>query len=343
MKTSIRRLSALVLTVMLLCAACAAEAMELSSVEAVRLHISQTAPETLDLSKLPLSFEDIAALVDEYPAIRFTYHVDIFGVPVRSDQAHASLDGASLTEDYSIDGLCQRLRYLPELKQLDMFTYKLSHDEMNLLHDCRPDMRFGWTMHVGMWDVRTDAVVFSTRNSPESRRYKSKNFDPLRYCYQIKALDLGHNNIQDVSFIGELTGLRVLILADNSIKDITPLANLRELEYAELFMNKISDLSPLMDNPNLLDLNISWNKAKDYTPLMTCVNLERVWYAKNGLDEQAREALMSAFPNAHFEFFSSSSTGYGWRVHERYDVIKEMFAKFEYSPFPGHGYADDNR
>ena len=70
----------------------------------------------------------------------------------------------------------------------------------------------------------------------------------LKYCTDLRALDIGHQAITDLSVIGEhLTELRVLIIADNKVTDLTPLSNLRHLHYLEFFVNRVSDLSPLAE------------------------------------------------------------------------------------------------
>ena len=44
----------------------------------------------------------------------------------------------------------------------------------------------------------------------------------LQYCTDLIALDLGHNGIDDLSWLEPLQNLQLLILSDNRMKDITP-------------------------------------------------------------------------------------------------------------------------
>ena len=221
---------------------------------------------------------------------------------------------------------------LPKLAKVDMFDTELTDEDMEYFFYTYPEIRFGWTLHVGRWYIRTDAEAFSTLKTPESSRFKTGHFEKLKYCYQLKALDLGHNSIDDISFLEGLTELRVLILADNKIKDISPLKNLPNLQYAELFMNYISDLTPLSGNPNLLDLNLTYNRIYDWTPLKSCPNIERLWFGENGIDKEMRKEIEAFFPNTKI-IYSTGSTGYGWRNHPRYDVIYEIFHTGNYIPF----------
>jgi Leucine-rich repeat (LRR) protein len=71
----------------------------------------------------------------------------------------------------------------------------------------------------------------------------------LKYLKNLKYLDVGHNAIDDLSFLYDLPELRILIVADNYvtdyITDLTPIASLKHLQYLEVFTNNITDLSPL--------------------------------------------------------------------------------------------------
>jgi hypothetical protein len=80
-----------------------------------------------------------------------------------------------------------------------------------------------------------------------------------KYCQHLRAADLGHNELTDLTRLGKLTELEVLILADNpNLVDASPLANLTNLHYLEFFMNhKVEDFSFLNSLTNLEELNLS--------------------------------------------------------------------------------------
>jgi len=301
-----------------------------ATVEEVAAYIERTGTTEVDIRPCSFSFEEVKSLIDKYPKIQWRYRIALYGQDVDSEQGSVDL-GAAIVK--ATEEMHERLPYLPELERLDLYESRLSNAEMKKLYEAFPNITFGMSFPIGRRTVRTDIEAFSTLNTPEGPRRSSAQYEPFRYCFQLKALDLGHNNIKDIGFLADLTQLKVLILADNSISDISPLKNLTNLVYVELFMNEIADISPLANNPHLIDLNLTHNKVKDYTPLLTCPNLERVWIAKNYLSKQSQDELKEAFPNARFEFLGADSTGYGWRAHERYFVIKEMFDTFVYMPF----------
>ena len=100
---------------------------------------------------------------------------------------------------------------------------------------------------------------------------------------------MGHNAIDDLSFLYDLPELRILIVADNYITDLTPIASLKHLQYLEVFTNNITDLSPLSGLTELLDLNICYNKIRDVTPLFPLKQLERLWLRDVYLTAEQRQ------------------------------------------------------
>ena len=151
-------------------------------------------------------------------------------------------------------------------------------------------------------------------------------------------MHLGHNAVTDISFVENLTDLKVLILALNGIEDIIPLANLRQLEYLEIFRNKIRDLSPLEGMYSLLDLNLSYNYVSDYSPLYSLSALERLWlyqsngYNKGQMDRSTLREIRAQLPGCDVNGVSGGTNG-GWREHPRYPVIFDIFKTSVYKPF----------
>ena len=131
----------------------------------------------------------------------------------------------------------------------------------------------------------------------------------------------------DLSVIGEyLTELRVLILADNKITDLSPLANLKHLHYLEFFVNRVTDLSPLAECRELVDLNISYNYGiYDITPLLDLPLLERLWLESCPISDAKVDILREKYPNSKIVKYGKGSVDQGWRTHERYYNMIDMF------------------
>ena len=232
------------------------------------------------------------------------------------------------------------LNRYPGLRKVDMFGTPVWAGQIEELTAKFPQIEFGWTIAFGdNHTVRTDATAFSTLHLSGSEVHYTRDLSLLRYCKNLRALDFGHNAVNDISWLSELTELRVLIIAINRIEDITPLAALKKLEYLELFNNYITDLSPLAGLTHLMDLNIGYNKIRDFSPLYGMTSLRRLWLYnsvdRNGTEipPEVMEALKEALPDCLIDDRSMPTLG-GWREHPHFDVIHEMFRSPDgYQPF----------
>ena len=228
------------------------------------------------------------------------------------------------------------LDQLPALRQVDMFATPVNRRQIEELVSRFPQIEFGWTIHIAADHyIRTDATAFSTLHG-ECAGHSSKDFEVLRYCKSLLALDIGHNDVTDLKFLRELPQLRVLILADNPIHDIAPLAELKNLEYLELFSCQFYDITPLTALPRLLDLNISNNpNMYQYGKLLELSpTLKRLWVSGMGVyfSPERLAEMRSVLPLAVFST-TDHPTANGWREGEHYEKIYEMFHTGVYQPF----------
>lgn len=237
----------------------------------------------------------------------------------------------------NFDAFEQFLDRLPDLRRVDMYATHMGRKRVERLSERYPQIEFGWTLSVGEHSIRTDQTAFSTLHDGYVTRHTSKELEVLRYCRHLRALDLGHNALTDISFLAELTELRVLILADNRIEDISPLAGMEQLEYVELFRNRVKSLEPLAGKRQLMDLSINQNRLTSLEPLQEMPWLRRLWLRACGNEETvlspaALEALQAALPQTQIDAVSLGTDG-GWRSHPHYDVVYEMFKGKTYLPF----------
>ena len=271
------------------------------------------------------------------------------GVTVSEDAVYVDFGETAVSD---LDGLADFLAQLPNVRQVDMYANRMTRAECDALAGRFPEIRWGWTLVIQARDhrhlVRTDATAFSTLHNNRSTQHTSEDFEILRYCWNLKALDIGHNSVTDIEWIRDLPDLRVLILACNRIEDISPLADLHMLEYAELFKNRIEDLTPLMGLTHLLDLNICFNRVHDWEPLMGMTWLKRLWCYRSGwywvhneIPRDVVRALKAALPDTEVDSSHYSTAG-TWRyinsrrMHPHYEVITHIFGAD--SRHPGTGY-----
>ena len=250
------------------------------------------------------------------------------------DLGNVSVGGKEFYQFYEF------LAQLPNLKRVDMFNTRIRADRIAELTERFPGIEFGWTMAVGDHAVRTDMTAFSTLHSDASPRHGDDVISLLKYCKNLKALDLGHNAVTDLSFLYELPNLKVLILVDNKFTDITPVASLKKLEYLEIFFNNVTDVSAVKDLDKLLDLNICFNRIQDVSVLKGMTWLKRLWISHstdrnpmNNVDPAVVEEIRAALPDTLVDSTAKSSIGNYWRDHPHYKVLREMFRTQTYIPF----------
>jgi hypothetical protein len=207
-----------------------------------------------------------------------------------------------------------------------------------------PNVKFVWLIRVGAWELRTDIKAFSkgNRRTFEGGRYvggktnfTSADLEPLKYCTDLIALDVGHGSrITDLSVLQYLPKLRFLIVAMNKITTIEDLKYCPDLEYLEIFQNLISDWSPLLSLPKLTHLNCSTNYSKgeggekhypDYTVLKQMTQLQRVWIIRCNLSAEQIADLRAALPDAVINTIGGHSTDNGWRDSDLYREMQGLF------------------
>ena len=166
-------------------------------------------------------------------------------------------------------------------------------------------------------------------------RHTSEELYPLRMCTRLKALDVGHNYLTDVSFLNGLTELEVLIISPNyGLEDISPVANCKKLVYLECFNTPITDLSPLAGLKDLRDLNLTRDSlVTDISPLYDLPNLQRVWWGEmRKVPMDQKKAMREKHKGCKFVMVYDPTDG-GWRNHSHFKELHSFFRTGEYIPF----------
>lgn len=254
-------------------------------------------------------------------------------ITVAKDAEYIDL-GRLKVENY--DAFEAFLDQLPNLKRVDMYTTHVFKGQAARLSSRYPHIEFGWTLYFGDHTIRTDQTAFSTLHDGLGRGHTSADMEVLRYCKNLRALDLGHNDLTDLSFLSELDELHLLILADNQITDISVLAELENLEYIELFMNRVTDLTPLSNLTHLMDLNVTSNRVESLEPLYSMPWLKRLWLCEGAGEEvltsDAVQSLKDALPETYIDTTSLGTEG-GWRKHAHYTTLRQIYKENTYIPF----------
>ncbi len=272
-----------------------------------------------------LTEDEKVALRETFPYITFKWPVNVLNESFDCNIEELNLSNKKIDD---IEGLKKSLKLFTNLKKVDLSNTNLSNEELDNLRKLFPNIRIDWVVHLGRWSLRTDAVAFSVLITHfDYKRMTSEDIQVLKYCTELQALDVGHQAIEDISVIGEyLPNLRVLILADNKIKDISSLSNLKHLHYLELFMNDITDVTPLASCTELVDLNICYNyHFSNVDGILNLPKLERLWLINDAISSESYKMISEKYPNVKIVTTGSGSTNSGWRTHERYYTMIDMY------------------
>ncbi len=108
-------------------------------------------------------------------------------------------------------------------------------------------------------------------------------------------LNLGWNQISDISSLTGLTNLTSLGIWGNQISDITSVSNLVNLEYLDFSDNQVSTITPITNLTNLKQLWMYSNDIKDISAITGLNNLEVLMLRNNPIENP--EEVRSIYPH----------------------------------------------
>ena len=286
-----------------------------------------TALEEIDLRECGLGAEELIAIAEAYPGVFIRADAELYGAVFPTDAEEIDLSGIEISDTSLIENA---LVLFPNLKKVIMSDCGISDEDMDALDLRHEDVHFVWTLHFSVYDVRTDVTAFCASNVPGYVAPKLGDYDlaPIKYLRQLEALDLGHMYYTDLSFLENMPKLRYLILVEANYRDISAIAGLENLYYLELFNNTIEDISPLLECKNLRHLNIGFTRGHDASVLKEMTWLERLWYPGSPLSQDEIADIEAALPDVETYFViwdGDGSTGGGWREHESYFEMRDLF------------------
>lgn len=270
-------------------------------------------------------YEALLQLREKLPECEIEWVYELNGVMYPNDTEELTAE--------TLDGLEDALRYLPELRSVDLLACDVTTDDIDRFTEINPDADYLWWVKFGRWVVRSDIQIFSTMRTTENHRYTNEELYPLlHYCTKLRALDLGHNALTDVTDIGRMTDLQVLIIADNkTLTDISPLKSLDKLYYLEMFLCvDVEDFGGLEGMTAMEDLNVCYCRyLNDPGFLEQMPKLRMFWCHHTGIglaEIEPHKLDDCLYITASEEF---SSVGYGWRATDRNIAIRHLFHHFE--------------
>ncbi len=275
-----------------------------------------------------LSQEDVKVLVDAAPHIQFHYSFTLFGKPVSTTDERIEYKNV----DIGNEGEAQLRSALDILTGCSYFKLENCKIDSEILAQLREEYRdrgtkIVWRIYFGKYSVLTDT---------EKIRAVYNVFDTtcseLRYCEDVKYIDMGHNDtLTDLSFIGHMPNLEILIASGCAVKDLSGFENCKKLEWLELAnCSYLEDITPLEGCESLRFLNLSYTRVKDLMPL-DGLPLERFVCVGPKVPPKEQEMFMSIHPDCWTKFLGSQPYGVGWRYDdaqtysEYYRKIRDIF------------------
>lgn len=284
---------------------------------------------TVDLRGHSFTTAEQLLLKGRFPNVEFGWTVTLYGKEFDSHTDAIDLSGIELQDTNEVE---RAIVLFPRCTSLDMCDCGIGNEEMAALRERlrKRGIETVWRLSIGMWTLKTDDVSFSVlvATQDECRWIGDEDLEVLKYTVDLKALDLGHQSVTDVTAIAKYCpNLRILILADDAVEDITPLGELKHLHYLELFWrNTYSDLSPLVNCRELVDLNVSYAySVTDFSALHELPMLERLWIEHTSISEEELAELRELYPRCTIVSEGEGSVDKGWRTHPRYYEMLRMY------------------
>lgn len=259
------------------------------------------------------AYEALSEVVAQMPQCTFFWTMDIAGIEVSSTDETLNFNRTPIEDTAALEAEFEKLRYLPNLKTVDMCGCGVPNEKMAEWREKYPDTKFVWEITFGekekSWTVRTDIQVFSTLMGGVNPKYvgDQETFrDLFLYCTDLKVLDLGHNRISDISLITNLKQLQAVILMDNPITDLSPLGELPELMFAEIIKTDATSLEFAKNCPKLVHIDASLSDMSEITALAECKNLKYCVLFRCPVSADDVNIIKAAVPDARVAWFDEN-------------------------------------
>ena len=283
---------------------------------------------TVDLSGCRFSEAGVLALINALKDVEVIWDIDLYGVTVSSAAEEIDLSDHRVRDGG--DRLREMIPRMTRLKKVVMCNCGLNDAAMDELNAQFEDVRFVWLVRIKWAAIRTDSDFFVPyRESGAIQTGGQAGLKALRYCTDLVALDVGHSETADLSFLEVMPRLEYLIIAENYAYDISLVGELKELRWLEMFQCHTRDLSPLLGCRKLENLNICYVATPAdnlYETLRQMPWLKRLWCSGTNMSRKQIEALRSELPDTEIWCKDGDeSTGSTWRFHEDYYEMRDAF------------------
>ena len=177
-------------------------------------------------------------------------------------------------------------------------------------------------------------MAFSTQNRKEfpnqaatftkdgNTKLTNEDVAGLLYCTDLVYLDLTGNKLSDLSFVKNLTKLRLLCVGNNKIADITALSSLTELEFLEVYSNPIVDYKPIAGLAKLTHLNCTRTGITDNHHIQRHEAAQNALADEHKITKEDLAKLAGALPECTITSHGTNPLSADWHKAELYHTFE---------------------
>ena len=114
---------------------------------------------------------------------------------------------------------------------------------------------------------------------------------------RLARIDFSRSEIDDIEFLSDLSGVRILTLEQTDVCDLSPIASMKSLRILLLDRTLVNDLAAIQNLTNLHSLYIDDTKINSLRPLHNLKNLTYLNAFRIPAPQSEFTALMRALPN----------------------------------------------
>lgn len=274
-----------------------------------------------------LTIPEAATLQKARPDVQFQYTTQLFGQTISTDMETVEYFRVPIGDD-GLDSFRQLMPMMHELTYMKLDTCDISNEAMAQFREEFADQcKVVWRVFFGQNNALTDTYkIWATWN------IDTKEVDDLKYCNEVKYLDLGHNSFRNLDFMQNMTDLEMAIVAIGNLEDISGIVNCTKLEFLEIFSNRSltdEDMQHLSSLTNMKYLNISNTiLMRDLSFTDNMPKLRKLWCTISRVPWAETQRVKELHPDCEFVFLSDGDpTDYGWR-YTRESGYREMTPEY---------------
>lgn len=281
---------------------------------------------------------EVKVLVDAVPHTNFHYIFSLYGRKIATTDEKVEFKNYNIGDKGETE-LRAALDIMTGCTYFKLDNCKLSNTVLDTLRDDYRDkgIKIVWRVYFGQYGKYN--ALTDTEKIRAVYNVSDSNVEPLRYCEDVKYIDMGHNdNLTNLSFVGYMPNLEILIVSGCGVKDLSGIENCKKLEFLELaYCGYLKDISPLAGCEGLKNLNLSYTKVSELLAL-DGLPLERFICIKTQVPPAEQEIFMAIHPDCWTRFLGSQPYGIGWRYDDNGVTYSEIYRKvrdiFGYDDMP---------